>query len=276
MNYGFSPKLEREHQRGDEWIFGAIPSKCMAEIPEEQRAKYLPLGEIQRGREDTMDCATRGPINILETKFDYLFSKQILSFENEYWLRTNGYVDEGVKFSDAFVAILSGTTREGNSMKAPLDAIRKNGLIPKKLLPLESRMTFEDYMNPDRITDDMRDLGKEFLKRFIINYEKVLEKDFETLLHKDLLNVAGYAWPEPVNGEYPRTEYEPNHVFIAYKTPKYYIFDNYLDPVDGDFTKKLASNYDFMGYGYRLLINNEITIPKKQCFISKWLGELIK
>ena len=259
MNYGFNPQLEKEHQRGDEYIFGSASPTCIAEIPESERASCLPLGEVQRTPySEMMDCATRGPINILETKFNWLLKNQKLTFENEYWLRANGYIDEGVEFSDAFIAILSGTTRQGNSMKAPIDAIRKNGLIPKKLLPLEPDMTFEDYHNPDRITGGMKQMGKEFLTRFAINYEKVYENDFEILLHKDLLDVAGYAWAEPVNGEYPSTTYDPNHVFVAYKTPKYFIFDNYLDPVDGDFTKKLTSNYNFMSYGYRLLINKQV------------------
>jgi len=272
---GFNPQLEREAQDGTEWIFGAADLRCLAEgIPENERSWYLPIGEIQRGVEDMSDCASRGPVNLLEAKFNWLMDKLILSFENDLWLRQNGYIDNGIKFSDAFVSINSGTTKQGNSMKAPIDAIRKHGLIPKRMLPLEPNMTWEDYHNPERITADMRDLGKEFLKRFSINYEKVYEKDFETLLHKDLLNVAGYAWPEPVNGEYPRTDNDPNHVFVAFKTPKYWIYDNYLDSVDGNFDKKLASDYDLLDYAYRLLVNQEAVKPKKKCFIIKWLGEI--
>ncbi len=267
-NTGFDLKREQAEQDGTEWPLGSVPS-CIAEIPEEQRAKYLPAGERQNIGNEKMDCATRGPVNILETKFDYLFNRQLLSFENEYWLRENGYVDDGVKFSDRFISILSGTTSQGNSMKAPLDAIRKNGLIPKSMFPqVES---FEEYYDASKITQKMKDLGKEFLKRFIINYEKVLEKDFGTLLHKDLLDVAGYAWPEPVNGEYPRSDNTANHVFVLYKTPKYYAFDNYID-FNNDFSKKLSSTFDFLGYGYRLLINNEVVTQKKNHISKKRYG----
>jgi len=268
---GFNLEKEKLAQDGTEWKFaGAL--KCLAEIPENERTFYLPLGEVQRTMYgDLADCASRGPINIAEAKFNYLIKKQLLTLDDELWLRENGYFDDGIKFSDAFVAILSGTTREGNSMKAPLDAIRKNGLIPKKFLPIEQDMTFEDYHDPARITGKMKALGQEFLNRFAINYEKVYENDFERLLHKDLLNVAGYAWPTPVGGEYPRVPNDPNHVFVAYKTPKYFIFDNYLDSVDGDFTKKLSPEYDLMDYGYRLLINKAI---KKECFIIKYLKVL--
>ena len=259
INHGFDIEKEESEQSEKDWIFGTTGLTCIAEnIPEQERGNYLPEGEVQRGKEDMMDCATRGLLNILATKFNWLLKNQKLTFEDEYWFRAAGYIDNGIDFSDAFIAILSNTTRQGNSMRAPLDAIRKNGLIPKRMLPLESWMTWENYHNPERITYEMKDLGQEFLKRFSINYEKVYEEDFKNLIKKDLLNVAGYAWPDPVNGEYPRVIRDPNHVFVAYKSPLYFIFDNYLDPVDGDFTKKLASNYDFMGYGYRLLINKQV------------------
>ena len=95
--YGFDLKREQAEQDGTEWPLGSIPS-CIAEIPEEQRAKYLPQGEVQRTAfGDLMDCATRGPINILECKFNFLLTKQLLSLDNELWLRENGYVDDGVK-----------------------------------------------------------------------------------------------------------------------------------------------------------------------------------
>ena len=69
--------------------------------------------------------------------------------------------------------------------------------------------------------------------------------------------------------------YDPNHAFIVYKRPKYYVFDNYLDEnKEGDFIKKLAPDYNFFDTGYRILINNETVIPKKKLFnkIKSWLG----
>src|SRR3990167_1155218 len=134
-NYGLN--LQREHeenaQADENWTLGnAGELSDIAIIPEEEREKYLPVGEVQRGAEDMMDCASRSVCNILETKFNWLLRNKELSFGNEQWLRENGYVQyNSVEFSDAFVAILSGTTRQGNSLKAPLDAVRKNGLIPK-------------------------------------------------------------------------------------------------------------------------------------------------
>lgn len=262
-NYGFNLDLELQHQQPEDYIFGATPLPCITDIKENEREAYLPVGEVQRGLEDTMDCASRGPLNILETKFNWLLSRHKLSPENENWLMDNGYVKdygrEGlcVEFSDAFVAINSHTTREGNSLKAPLQAIHEKGLIPKKLMPLESWMSFDYYHNPARITPELKKLGEEFVRRFLINYGKVMEEDYKEVIGQDMLVVGGYAWPQPVNGEYPHEEMAPNHCFILYKTPRYYAFDNYVDVVDGDYTKKLAPDYDFIDYGYRLIVQEK-------------------
>jgi len=79
---------------------------------------------------------------------------------------------------------------------------------------------------------------------------------------------AGYAWPEPVNGVYPRVEYPPNHSFLDMNTEPYYIFDNYIDPTDGDFYKQLAPNYALYDYGYRLIIR-ENPYAKDNKFIAR-------
>lgn len=276
-NYGLNLEKERADQSEQDWIFGAVSPKCIGEIPQIFRAKYLPVGEIQRGVEDTMDCASRAPVNIYAAKFTFLYRTKKLSPQNMKWLETNGYVTEAqtIDFSDAFVAINSGTTREGNSLKAPLDAIRKQGLIPKHMLPLLPTMTFDEYHNPSRITNAMRKLGNEFLARFTLNYERVEAQNYGNLLERDFADVAGHAWPNPVKGEYPRTSRPINHAFVIYKIPKFYAFDNYIDPVDGDFIKKLSSDYLFLDYGYRVIISSEREVSfKKPSFFSS-LMELI-
>lgn len=269
-NYGIDITKERFEQSEKDWVFGAESLVCIAEIPEDERLERLPKGEVQKGREDMMDCATRGPLNILETKFNWLLKNKKLDLKVENFFRDNGYITEnGFEFSDAFIAILSGTTRQGNSIKAPLDAIRKYGLIPKRMLPLNPNMTFDEYHNPDRITGSMRALGQNFLRHISINYEKVYEPKFEEMLKRDMINVAGYAWSIPLNGEYPRIEAEPNHVWVNFKN-KYWAFDNYIDPVDGDFIKKLTTDYDFYEYGYRIIIS-----MKKEETLN-WIEQMIK
>lgn len=258
MNTGLDLEKEKLDQNGDEWQFGASSKPALFVIPsQELRILSLPNGEIQRGKEDTMDCATRGPINKLEALFTYGVRNKKFSQKNIDWLVQKGYVtdDLRVTFSDAFIAIKSGTSRNGNSMKAPIHAIHEFGLIPKHMLPLEKWMTWDDYHNKGRITVEMEDLARAFSKRFDIEYEQVSKSQIKNLNRDEMLVVAGYAWVKPISGIYPRTEDKPNHVFVSIK-PEFYIFDNYLD-TDNDFIKRLAPDYNFYEYAYRIYIAGE-------------------
>lgn len=259
MNRGLNLELEKAAQDGTEWTFGAFSQPSLATIPIEDRDLYLPRGEIQRGVEDFQDCATRSPHNQLEAQFTYLYQNGLLTKENTLWLEEKGYVTEDmVEFSDRFTAILSGTTRNGNSLKAPLESIRKNGLIPKKVLPKNASFTWAQYHDPSKITAEMKALGKEFAKRFTINYEQVYAVHFTEALKDDLVGVGGYAWPFPENGVYKRVNYPFNHAFVLYNLPAFQAYDNYEES-PGDFTKNLAPDYAFMDYGYRVYISNENT-----------------
>lgn len=163
-NHGLNMEMEMTHRSEKDWMFGALSQPCIASIPSGEREKYLPKGEVQRGSTDTMDCTTRAPINALETKFNYLVRNKKLSPANYEWLIKNGYITPSgdVEFSDAYISINAGTTKAGNSLIAPLEAIRTCGLIPKKILPLLPTMSFEEYHDQSRITAYMIDLGKEF------------------------------------------------------------------------------------------------------------------
>ncbi len=240
--------------------FGAIPFPCRYAIPESLREQWLPVGEIQRGTtEDWSDCATRYGLNILEAKFTYAYQNGIMLPENRKWLEDNGYVNEGkITFSDRFIAILSHTTREGNSLIEPLETLRTKGLIPKPMLPAAKYMNFAMYHDPESITTAMIALGKEFVRRFTLNYREAKITIFGDVLDYDFLGVAGYAWPFPENGEYPRDDRPFNHAFCIYKRPAYNIFDNYVEiGTKDDFTKKLASNYALFEIGYRIYVAGE-------------------
>lgn len=181
--------------------------------------------------------------------------KIMLSFETKLKIKNLGRI----AFSDRAIAILSNTTRQGNSLKAPLDAIRKNGLIPKKLLPqVES---FDEYYNPASITETMKKIGQEFLKRFVINYEIVYRKDFKKVAQDDGFITGLYAWPEPTDGYYPAVHnFTPNHAIDIWK-PEYFAFDNYEESPN-DFIKQLSPFYEFLDYGYVIKINREIITPQ--------------
>jgi len=265
---------EIEEQSNKDWNFLAASSpEGLVKIPNGQRDLYLPRGEKQNIGEEKMDCASRAPNNILETDFNWLIKKNLISLPNLEWLKNNKYIINGeFEVSDAFITILSGTTRSGNSLKAPCLAIHDHGLVPKALLPQVN--SFADHHNPQRITPQILDLGKRFKERFPINFERVVEKDYDAVLDRGSFDAGLYAWPVPEEGEYHRQEdRNPNHAVDVYKKPKFHIFDNYVDSVDGDFIKKLASNYKLMPYGYRIFISAENRTIKKYRWFCRWLPQ---
>lgn len=251
----FNPELERAHQDGTEWKFGAVAND-LGLIPLEIRLSEIPVGVPQFNNVmDTDGCASRSPLNILETKFTY-FYQNAMHPACKKWLEDNKYVvNEKVVFNDAFIEILSGTTQNGNSLKAPVDAIRTQGLIPSYMLPLESNMTWEQYMDKNRITPAMYELAAQFKRRFGINYEQVPLSQFKEAMTEDLLSVAGHGWPDPVNSIYPRVDGEFNHAF-ACVDPVIHALDNY-DP----FVKDLAPDYELFDWGYSLSITSQNPYP---------------
>lgn len=251
----FDEQRERAEQDGSEWIFGAVETD-LGLIPANLRLFYAPKGVPQFNTiMDTNGCASRAPLNILETKFTYLFQTSMHP-NLVKWLADNGYVEDGkVVFNDAFIEILSGTTKDGNSLKAPCETIRKQGLIPRSALPLEPGMTWEEYMDEKRITPAMYALADEFKRRFTINYEQVPLKDFQHALDVDLLSVAGNGWPSPTLGVYPRTDGPFNHAFACVDNV-IYALDNY-----NPFTKKLAPDYKLFDWGYSLSITSQNPFP---------------
>ena len=257
----FNPEKELADQKLEDWKFGALSQPGIVTIPLGEREFWLPKGELQFSQyADYIDCATRSPINHLEALMTYGYQKQIFTEENRKWLQDNGYVKEGkIVLSNRFNAVLSGTTRQGNSLKSPIDSVYRDGVIPKYLLP-EENLTFDEYHDATKITQAMKDLGKEFKKRIQLNYEQV-----DTKLHlkeankDDCIGVAIHAYPAAKNGVYPRTEEQMNHAVLSIK-PEYFIFDNYNENNDlNDFIKQLAPDYKFFQTGYRLYISGQAT-----------------
>lgn len=203
----------------------------------------------------------------MEAKLNWLIKndklpKAQLDFLQKY------LVNGKVELSDRWIAIKSGTDPDsGNSLVAPCDALHNFGIVPKSLFPqVESK---EEYYGTENITPEIEKLAKESLTLFSFKYARLNESEMPQWLQKDMLNVGAYAWPAPIDGEYPRVPYQPNHAFVVFNTPLYMAFDNYEES-EGDFVKKLASDYDFLDTGYRLIIS--LKTPGKK---MSWL-DLIK
>jgi hypothetical protein len=145
INNGLNLALERAHQDGREWKFGALSDPGIVTIPPQERSIYLPLGLLQNSGDEKFDCATRSPINHLEALFSYHYMHDMRE-ENKAWLKEKGYIEGSrVVFSDRYISILAGTTREGNSLKKPIDTIHSQGLVPNALLPQTEDMSFDEY-----------------------------------------------------------------------------------------------------------------------------------
>lgn len=88
-NYGIDIEREEAEHSDKDWVFGGDENvKGISEGIEFK--KYLPNGEVQRSyKSDMMDCASRGPNNILETKFNYLYQNNLLCISNKKWLEDN-------------------------------------------------------------------------------------------------------------------------------------------------------------------------------------------
>ena len=255
-NRGFIEEKELADKDPRDHILGATSQQCLYRVPEDKREQYLPKGERQDKGEEKSFCVTAGYLNNLEDKFTYAYKNGLMEVPNMRWLEDNGYIeDDRVVFSDSFNAILSGTTRGGNSMHAPADSIRKDGLVPKSKLPQLS--TFQENNNPKRITPELKALGKSFLERWTIKYDQPVNGGYSEYLAKDSYNGAVHAWPEPVNGEYTSNLGSLNHAIMFFKNPAYHIFDNYEEST-GDFIKKLAPDY-IVGYPYRIYVASETT-----------------
>ena len=257
-NY-FDEERERAEQDGTEYQFSGGAPECAAMIPMGERIQYLPRGESQNIGEEKSTCASRGPDEDLEAKMNFLYQNDLLPFVHRAFFAGNSFIVDGkIEISDAYIGILSGTTRTGNSLKAPLQAIHDFGIVPKKLLPQLSG--FDENLNPARITDEIKAIGKKSLELFDFNYDQMVAKDFSETMEKYMIVVAGHAWPLPIDGVYPRTERRINHVFLGVK-PEYLIRDSYKD-VGGTYLKQLAPDFKFFDWGYRIYIT--IKNPRKK------------
>ena len=148
-----------------DYIAGAAsPIVYKERVKDGQWDKYRPTREKQIGIYfDTMSCVTFAALNHVEEQVAYLIEIGLLVGDDLQTLKDMDFFDENGKFnaSERFIAILSGTTKQGNRLNAVWEAIRTYGLLPEKYLPsrLDDRTPWEweDWMNPAAITQAMKD-----------------------------------------------------------------------------------------------------------------------
>ena len=180
---------------------------------------WKPEHEIQAKRYfDTVSCVSYSATDVIEYLFTWALNNNQISQADVKWLKDNGYFKNGlINFSDRFVAILGETTKAGAFQYKVGDAIRKYGLIPQDMLPTTDDIkSFEEYIGFE-ITQEMLDLGKEFIKRFPINYEWAFNID--ALKYAPIQVCVSYADGEGILC--PTTKV--NHAIVAINATDDYI-----------------------------------------------------
>jgi hypothetical protein len=123
---------------------------------------------------DTNECSQLGGfISPIEIYFNWLKATNQIPPTFLNFLITNGYWNgTSFAFSERFIAILDGTSINGNVMQSGYRIFPEIGLIPRSMLewtvaeaaqyPNQSLMD-TSYYDPSVITDEMKSLGQQFL-----------------------------------------------------------------------------------------------------------------
>lgn len=189
--------------------------------------KYVPIGENQNVKFvfDTGSCATFSALNSLETQLKLTN----LPDEHKLFLQKNGYYKNGeINFSDKFTAIVSGTTKQGNTFQNVGNSIRHDGLLPDSLLPFGNEKTWEDWHNPNQITNYHIQLAKEFSSYFDVTYYFVVFNNDGNLTDEELSLIQQALNTAPVQIAIP---FPATHATLLLEINKdnYTIYDTY-DP----------------------------------------------
>lgn len=134
---------------------------------------FLPTYEKQYAPTfDTLSCTSFSFNNVVESQLNFMKQNGDIPADNLKWLTDNGYLDTNGRFnlSDRFLAIMSGTTMNGNDFRTVAECARTNGLIPEADFPFAGT-TWNEYHDKTKISPAMIAKGKEFLKRVNIAWD---------------------------------------------------------------------------------------------------------
>jgi len=230
-------------QRPTDFLAGSLPFE--ERVKSSDWKDYLPEGEQQNNPFvfDTQSCVTFSLMNSVETQL----AQMSLSPAFKKFLRDNGYYKNGkINFSDKFIAILSGTTKNGNSYVRVADTIRAYGLIPDSVLPFKAETTWEQWHAASQITPAMLELGQKFLKFASFGYEWVIENNSNGRIEaEEKKELERHLMHAPLNIAVPKPA---THAILM---PSYYkVFDSY-SPFYKDGTKKI-------NYAFKFVVNENV------------------
>jgi hypothetical protein len=160
--------------------------------------------------------------------------------------------------SDRFTNKMSGTTKNGNTVDAPIDATRKYGFVLEEEYPWDrDTFTWEEYYKA--VPKDVLAKAKARKDDWEFEHEYVPVGNKEAIknaLKTSPLGGTVPAWYKGDDGIYHDYGYTPNHwsvVIIGYKEGEYWLCgDSYPDdfqyndnPQPQEFIKKLAWDFKF-------------------------------
>lgn len=238
----------QEQIQPTDWILGKETGVVFEEVTDDWEP-YLPKAESQNIDFETFSCVSFALNNVVETQLHKLMSNGKLSNKAITYLKDKGYIVDGkINFSDAYLAIGSGTTDYGNSGSIVSNWARHNGFVPESLFPIKGKNT-DEYLN-SKIPQDVLDLGKQFFKN--IGYELVFEwipthyKDLPDILKTHIKQCPLQVFT-PICPSYKNKDKiikscplrVSHHSYVFYKIDEYYrAFDQY-EP----FKKTLKTDY---------------------------------
>ena len=187
---------------------------------------FLPLGERQNNPFvfDTLSCSTFSGLNTVETWVNYYLEKDLIPGDYMDELMDLGFFKDGsFNASDRFSAMMDNTTKQGNTLTAPWDSFRKDGILAETHLPFSPLFTvWEQYHNKADITDEMKKNAKKILEMFSFSYEWVFTDDDDMELIDEALKKS------PLHAGIPAT---PRHAVMIYKNGYYF---NTYEPYKGN------------------------------------------
>lgn len=144
-------------QRPQDYMAGAFTFISYGERnPSGDWRPYLPVKEIQYGKEDSLSCVSFSAANALEVQIKHQTGQEI-------------------NFSDRWLAKMSGTTREGNWLYKVGDTVRKFGMVLETDYPTSPNYTFDQYHAdiPEPLYSELIEKGKAFLRQWDVKTEFV-------------------------------------------------------------------------------------------------------
>lgn len=252
MNYGVIIRPPEP----DDYVFGGLTRVVRDPLlapGESWSLVYRPIGERQwTTKTDTMACVSFSALNVVEWVMNYKIMTGRFSLSSMVWLHEHGYLDGAGFFnaSDRFTAKMSGTTRTGNYLSRVGQSIRHDGVVPESMWPFIPNASWEEYYA--EIPESIQQLGKEFARRFNVQYEAVRITDAADALLYSPVQAVVHSWDVAVDNVFTRTDKELNHAVTLYRLPpvNYEIFDHFVWGPERSFSKQLAPDYILYEWGY--------------------------